>query len=217
MSFPWSKGSTLVATELNQAIVDRVAKAGDTMTGPLVLSGAPTSNLQAATKQYVDSGVGAIIVPPVPRLTTLIGPFSLPGGVITETDLCSYTLPANALAIDGQILRITAWGTAANHSALREARVYFGAANVGFSSIAGSAAVVNWQIIGVVARLGATSQTTMFSGDNGLNNTSVTRITTQTSPTETLSGPIVIKATGKTNTAQAGDVIVTAMTVELLQ
>jgi hypothetical protein len=32
-----------------------VADAGGTMTGPLVLSGAPTANLHAATKQYVDS------------------------------------------------------------------------------------------------------------------------------------------------------------------
>jgi hypothetical protein len=36
----------------------RVSKAGDTMTGPLVLSGNPTTNLQAATKQYVD-GTGS--------------------------------------------------------------------------------------------------------------------------------------------------------------
>jgi len=31
-----------------------VLKAGDTMTGPLILSGAPTENLHAATKKYVD-------------------------------------------------------------------------------------------------------------------------------------------------------------------
>lgn len=31
---------------------------GGTMTGPLTLSGAPTSNLQAATKKYVDDTVG---------------------------------------------------------------------------------------------------------------------------------------------------------------
>ena len=36
-----------------------VNKAGDTMTGPLVLSGAPTTSLQAATKAYVDSVAGA--------------------------------------------------------------------------------------------------------------------------------------------------------------
>jgi hypothetical protein len=37
-----------------------VEKKGDTMTGPLVLPGAPTSDLQAATKKYVDdrSGIG---------------------------------------------------------------------------------------------------------------------------------------------------------------
>lgn len=37
-----------------------VLKAGDTMTGALTLSGAPTSNLHAATKKYVDDSVGAI-------------------------------------------------------------------------------------------------------------------------------------------------------------
>jgi phage-related tail fiber protein len=39
---------------INSAITLYVAKAGDTMTGPLVLSGAPTLNLHAATKSYVD-------------------------------------------------------------------------------------------------------------------------------------------------------------------
>lgn len=37
-----------------------VLKAGDTMTGALTLAGAPTSNLHAATKKYVDDAVGAI-------------------------------------------------------------------------------------------------------------------------------------------------------------
>ncbi|NDC39831.1 MAG: hypothetical protein EBZ48_17655, partial [Proteobacteria bacterium] len=36
-------------------ITDAVSKAGDTMTGLLVLSGDPTANLGAATKQYVDT------------------------------------------------------------------------------------------------------------------------------------------------------------------
>jgi hypothetical protein len=40
---------------VNAAIGEKVAKAGDTMTGALTLSGAPTSNLHAATKAYVDS------------------------------------------------------------------------------------------------------------------------------------------------------------------
>jgi hypothetical protein len=38
---------------------NKVAKAGDTMTGALTLFGAPTSNLHAATKKYVDDAVFA--------------------------------------------------------------------------------------------------------------------------------------------------------------
>jgi hypothetical protein len=37
----------------------KVAKAGDTMTGLLVLSGDPTAALDAATKQYVDNAIAA--------------------------------------------------------------------------------------------------------------------------------------------------------------
>ena len=40
--------------------VGAVDKSGDTMTGALTLPGAPTDNLHAATKKYVDDGVGAI-------------------------------------------------------------------------------------------------------------------------------------------------------------
>lgn len=37
-----------------------VQKAGDTMTGPLLLSGDPTSSVQAATKNYVDNNIVAV-------------------------------------------------------------------------------------------------------------------------------------------------------------
>lgn len=43
------------ATTVTTAIAAKVAKAGDTMTGPLVLPADPTLALQAATKQYVDA------------------------------------------------------------------------------------------------------------------------------------------------------------------
>ena len=43
------------ATTISNAIAEKVAKSGDTMTGALTLSGDPTENLHAATKQYVDN------------------------------------------------------------------------------------------------------------------------------------------------------------------
>jgi hypothetical protein len=43
------------AANLATSVGEKVAKAGDTMTGALTLSGAPTQNLHAATKAYVDA------------------------------------------------------------------------------------------------------------------------------------------------------------------
>lgn len=40
-------------------VTGKVDKGGDTMTGPLILSGAPTENAQAATKEYVDTVAAA--------------------------------------------------------------------------------------------------------------------------------------------------------------
>jgi hypothetical protein len=48
------------ATDTANAVAGRVAKAGDTMTGALTLSGAPTLNLHAATKGYVDGEIDTL-------------------------------------------------------------------------------------------------------------------------------------------------------------
>jgi len=55
-----SQVTTLNVSPVTRTYVDaqdalRVLKAGDTMTGPLVLSGNPVANLDAAPKQYVDT------------------------------------------------------------------------------------------------------------------------------------------------------------------
>jgi len=48
------------ATDAATAVAGRVAKAGDTMTGALTLSGAPTLDLHAATKGYVDGELSTL-------------------------------------------------------------------------------------------------------------------------------------------------------------
>jgi hypothetical protein len=51
---------------LNTAIAGKVAKGGDTMTGPLLLPAAnPTAGLHAAHKKYVDAAAAAVTPPPV--------------------------------------------------------------------------------------------------------------------------------------------------------
>lgn len=50
---------TGAVTKTHSQINDLLEKAGGTMTGPLTLSGAPSSNLHAATKLYVDTADAA--------------------------------------------------------------------------------------------------------------------------------------------------------------
>jgi peptidoglycan hydrolase CwlO-like protein len=48
------------ATTVTTSIGTKLSKAGDTMTGDLTLAAAPTENLHAATKLYVDGSVGGL-------------------------------------------------------------------------------------------------------------------------------------------------------------
>lgn len=61
---------------------DALPKSGGTMTGNLILNAAPTSDLQAATKKYVDdnSGKGALML----SGGTMTGPLTLSGAPTTD-------------------------------------------------------------------------------------------------------------------------------------
>lgn len=216
MSFPWSKGSTLVATELNQAIVDRVAKAGDTMSGPLILSGAPSTGLQAATKTYVDGAVSGIVFPSsMSRLITNQTPISYPGAVTSEQDLQTYTLPGGTLANDGSYIHIKAYGTVSNLSAVRNCRLYFGATQVAIVQ-PGSGGPFNWDLEAHVFRTNGTSQQALGKGITNTNNNTGQHTTSQSTPAETLSSPLIIKITGQSTLAGAGAVVSSVLLVEML-
>jgi microcystin-dependent protein len=60
---------------VDNAVAARVAKAGDTMTGPLTLPGSPSSGLHAATKAYTDAA-DALKVNKAGD--TMTGPLTLP-------------------------------------------------------------------------------------------------------------------------------------------
>ena len=54
-----SNGTQVICDQTAPSATDKVAKAGDTMTGALTLSGTPTANNHAATKDYVDTVASA--------------------------------------------------------------------------------------------------------------------------------------------------------------
>ena len=76
-----------------------VAKAGSTMTGTLILSGAPTAPLHAATKSYVDSSITAGVVTSAGKWTTA-RTLTLDGGLSGSVSIdgsANVTLTATVL------------------------------------------------------------------------------------------------------------------------
>ncbi len=91
-----------------------VLKAGDTMTGPLTLSGDPTSKLQAVTKQYVDTLSAQSLTKYLPLaggdLTGAVNEALVSMTSASTTDIGSAA--ANTIKITG-ITPIASFGTAA--------------------------------------------------------------------------------------------------------
>lgn len=71
-----------------------LAKAGGTLTGPIVLPGNPTTDLQAAPKQYVDANVYSV-TDPEQEFYTLEAAKMEPGLIHRITRFDSYTVPAD--------------------------------------------------------------------------------------------------------------------------
>ena len=126
-----------------------------------------------------------------------------------EDDLITYSLPANSLSTDGQLVKITAWGSVAANGNTKTIRLDFGATTIrqiGPSAISG----LDWIISGLVIRTGATTQDAMATEFID----TATQDTTITTPAETLSGAVIIKVTGEATSDN--DIVQEGMLVEYL-
>lgn len=132
-------------------------------------------------------------------------------GTTVETTLFTYTLPAATLASDGDSVRIRVWGIAAANADTKTYRLYFGG-TVLMTRATANAGNTAWIIDAEVSRTGAATQTAF-----GYWNASATGYLgiADTSPTETLSGTVVIKMTGQSDTA-SNDITGHCMAVDLV-
>lgn len=130
---------------------------------------------------------------------------------VNETDLWTYTLPANALSANGRGVRITVHVTTAADANAKTIRVYFGG-----TPIANSATVltapnnVGYYAVLTVIRTGASAQV-MFGVQN-LSTAAIAQNTTTLAIDTTAA--IVIKLTGQNGVATANDVVFKAAMVE---
>jgi len=118
-------------------------------------------------------------------------------GAGTDEDLITYTLPANALSVNGDYVEVIGFGDITNSANSKTVKMFFGATGIAAGTSPGSASS-GWEIVARIIRTGATSQ--LADGTIGtLGNTQGN--TQYTTPVETLSGTVVIKCTGSSSGA----------------
>jgi len=134
------------------------------------------------------------------------------GANTTETDLQSYTLPANVLGDNGRALRIRAWGDTAANGNTKTIRLKFGGTTLQANNTTAAPNGLDWVTEAYVVRISSGQQT--YSSFMLMSTTPQDTTSTAISITDTAS--IVIKVTGQNGTANAGDISCRAMTVEVL-
>lgn len=127
-----------------------------------------------------------------------------------ETDLWSYTMPANTLGVDGRMLRIVAfgsWGATAN---TKVPRIRFGGTQVAATTSTGNGTA--WRMEAIVVRTGASSQI----GDSITYDAAAVGNHVSVSASIDTTAAIIIKVTGANGTAAANDIVFRGGFVELL-
>jgi hypothetical protein len=130
-----------------------------------------------------------------------------------ETDLWTYSLPANTLNANGKAVRITVSGTFANTATVKTAKLYFGTSSVTVNDATASPQNIQWYCTLIVFRTGAATQIRTKWAVVGATNQFVS-VATPTGQDTTAA--ITIKVTGQNGTANADDIVFTSAVVEVL-
>ena len=137
---------------------------------------------------------------------------SATGANTTETDLITFSLPANSLSASARGVQIKAWGTTANNANTKTARVYFGNSVLVSNNVTTAPNGVSWILEAEVFRTGSSTQDAIGQGIAG----NVAQSASFSLPTEDCTGIITIKVTGQNGTATASDITAQGMLVRYL-
>jgi hypothetical protein len=134
------------------------------------------------------------------------------GADTTEDTLYTYSLPANALSVNGQTLRVTCFGNSTNNADVKTVKLYFGATSYSVSITTSTANA--WRAEMLVTRAGASATQIYASAVQGA--TPIASAFTADS-TDALNAAVVVKCTGTAGTGNANDIMGQGFITEVLQ
>lgn len=135
-----------------------------------------------------------------------------------ETLLYTYTIPANALTVTGQTIRLRAVGTLAGDTDSKAIKVRLGgiAGTTIVTVSQNGSTLVNWMVEVLVTRTGLNTQRLWGRGEYGISGTGASQVAlglTTGAETETAAIDLVVTGTG----VNAGDIVYEAAWVETVQ
>lgn len=137
------------------------------------------------------------------------------GANTDETDLMSYSLPANTLSANGKGVRITCSGTTAANGNNKTMILYFGSATLSTTALALNNG--HWKFSVDVFRVSSGNQYMSAHVTHGVSDGSAQTVRGRHRfPTETDTGAITIKVTGTNGTGTANDIVARLLVVEAL-
>lgn len=171
----------------------------------------PASLNQSTASQVImpmGTGSGTAVAPGVANVnTTAVGTIAN----VAETDLMTYSLPANSLSANGKGVRVTAWGTTLAGANNQTIKMYFGSAvmRANGPSAYGS---TSWTFTAEVIRTSSGNQ--LYRALAYFDGTAVSVSASTTAQTDT--SAIVIKMTGQNGAATVDGVKQIGMIVEFI-
>jgi hypothetical protein len=129
-----------------------------------------------------------------------------------ETDLYSYSLPANTLSTDGKIARVTVWGSFAANGNAKTIKGYFNGDII--VSAGTSTSGQGWRMVFEIIRTGATAQ--ISAGEIVYGNSGGSVCNAPATSSGATTGALIIKMTGQNGTASANDIVRKGAFVEIL-
>lgn len=206
-TLPAASGVNLTALNATQLTSGTVPDARFPATLP-ALNGSALTNLNAS-----NLASGTVAVARLPKFNSPLNYniTSTANAGVGETDLATYSLPGGTLAAIGDRIRVKAWGTGAANTNSKTWKIYFGATVVATGVTTSATSSAGWVMEAEIVRNAAATQVAFGTWDGVA--TGVTA--TNTTPGETLSGAITVKATGQSAVAGA-DITLKGFTVELV-
>lgn len=134
------------------------------------------------------------------------------GANTDETDLWSYSLPANTLNVNGKGVRVSVSVVYAANANTKTAKLYFGSHVVTLTPTTTAANNISGYHIINVIRTGASAQIRFGIGTIG---TAPQAVSMQT-PAEDTTAAITIKVTGQNGSAVANDIVFRGAIVEVI-